>query len=203
MESIIRSKYTWCIKVSVRWLQQSGPRRPSLTYCFIADPTQIVVIALFLQVSTNPSNSLIASLSPHIKSIPKPGDKVTIPAGIDFTDVISKIASSPVLQYTGSLTTPPCAEGVTFMIVKDPLDISVADFNAIKAVVKFNARFIQNVLGHSNMLEVGTLAGTPGAIHPPKAENSTTANGTLAADKAVLTPGHRFTVTELFGKVCL
>tara|TARA_R110002003_G_scaffold186_3_gene14538 strand:- start:17904 stop:18419 length:516 start_codon:yes stop_codon:yes gene_type:complete len=156
------------------------------------------------QVSAGASSSIISSLSSSISAISTPGTKIAIPGGIDFSDVESQIASSDVLQYTGSLTTPPCAEGVTFMIVKDPLDISVADFNAIKSVVKFNARYIQNSLGAVNMLEVGNLAGTATAIKPPvkapEGGNATTGNATAEA-APVMTPGHRFTVTELQGQV--
>jgi hypothetical protein len=150
------------------------------------------------QVSAGESSSIIKSLSSSVSEIRTPGTKVAIPAGIDFSDVLSKVASSDVLQYSGSLTTPPCAEGVTFMIVKDPLDISVADFNSIKSVVKFNSRYIQNTLGAVNMLEVGNRAGTANAMEPPPivekpAANAT--NGTVAA----MTVGQRFTVTELHG----
>jgi len=157
------------------------------------------------QVSSGASSSIISSLSSSISAIATPGTKTAIPAGIDFADVLAKISSSDILQYTGSLTTPPCAEGVTFMIVKDPLDISVADFNAIKSVVKFNARYIQNTLGGMNMLEVGNLAGTANALQPGsvgEAGNATeaVANGTVVA-AAQMTPGHKFTVTELQGQV--
>jgi hypothetical protein len=173
-----------------------------------ADATQLAVISLLFQVSSNSSSSIIKSLSSSFSAIRSPGTKVAIPAGIDFSDVTAKIASSDILQYNGSLTTPPCAEGVTFMIVKDPLDISVADFNAIKSIVKFNARYIQNNLGTMNMLEVGNLAGTSKALLPPTAVKEEgvgangTANGTVAAEGAVLSVGQRFTVTELAGKVC-
>lgn len=83
------------------------------------------------------------------------------------------------------------------MIVKDPLDISVADFNAIKSVVKFNARFIQNTLGEANMLDVGNRAGTANAFRPPPKANAT-ANATEPA--RAMSIGQRFTVTELHGQ---
>jgi hypothetical protein len=150
------------------------------------------------QVSAGESSSIIKSLSSSISAIKTPGTKTAIPAGIDFTDVLAKVASSDVLQYSGSLTTPPCAEGVTFMIVKDPLDISVADFNMIKSVVKFNARYIQNDLGSVNMLEVGNRAGTAEAMQPPPLKNETVvANGTATGPMSI---GQRFTVTELHGQ---
>ncbi|KAI8937822.1 hypothetical protein NX059_005515 [Plenodomus lindquistii] len=113
----------------------------------VADPTQLAVVALMFEVAEGESSTIIRSLSESVPKIATPGTKVAIEGGIDFSDVLSKIESSDVLQYSGSLTTPPCAEGVTFLIVKDPLDISVADFNSIKSVVKFNSRFIQNQLG--------------------------------------------------------
>lgn len=89
-----------------------------------------------------------------------------IKGGINYSDVISTIERSDVLTYSGSLTTPPCAEGVTFMIVKQPLAVSVADYTAIKKIVKFNSRFIQNTLGQDNMLQVGAVSGTSNATKP-------------------------------------
>jgi hypothetical protein len=152
------------------------------------------------QVSAGESSSIIKSLASSVSAITTPGTKVAIPEGIDFTDVLAKVASSDVLQYSGSLTTPPCAEGVTFMIVKDPLDISVADFNSIKSVVKFNSRFIQNSLGEVNMIEVGNLAGTAQALQPPPIEAASGANATNATEAVAMTVGQRFTVTELHGQ---
>ncbi|KAH8726808.1 alpha carbonic anhydrase [Phaeosphaeriaceae sp. PMI808] len=143
----------------------------------VADETKLAVVALMFQVAEGESASIIKSLSSSIEKIATPGTKTAIAGGIDFTDVTAKIASSDVLEYSGSLTTPPCAEGVNFMIVKDPLNISVADFNAIKKVVKFNSRFIQNSLGVANMLEVGNRAGTASAMKlPPKANVSEASN---------------------------
>jgi carbonic anhydrase len=132
----------------------------------VADNTQLAVVALMFQVAAGNSSSIISSLASSLPQISTPGSATSIKGGIDYTDVIAKIEESDVLQYSGSLTTPPCAEGVTFLVVKDPLDISVADYNAIKQIVKFNSRFIQNSLGQANMLEVGALAGGPNATKP-------------------------------------
>lgn len=112
------------------------------------------------QVSASDSDPIIAGLSSSLDAIATPGTKTSIEDGLDFSGVLSKIESSDILQYSGSLTTPPCAEGVTFLIVKDPLDVAVADYNAIKNIVKFNSRFIQNTLGGDNMLTIGANSGT-------------------------------------------
>lgn len=127
------------------------------------DNTQLAVIALMFQVSAEDSDPVIAGLSSSLEAIATPGTKTTIKDGLDFSGVLSKVESSDILQYSGSLTTPPCAEGVTFLIVKDPLPVSVADYNAIKSIVKFNSRFIQNTLGGENILEIGANSGSTGA----------------------------------------
>jgi len=147
------------------------------------------------QVAEGESSSIIKSLSSSVETIRTPGTKVAIPGGIDFADVTAKIESSEMLQYSGSLTTPPCAEGVTFMIVKDPLDISVADFNTIKSVVKFNSRFIQADLGTANILEIGALSGTAGAMKPVPANETTPAGA-----GAPMTVGQKFQITQLHGE---
>jgi carbonic anhydrase len=166
----------------------------------VADPTQLAVVALMFQVSEGESASIIRSLAASVPAIATPGTKVAIPGGIDFTDVLAQIQSSNVLQYTGSLTTPPCAEGVEFLIVQDPLAISVADFNSIKSVVKFNARFIQNQLGQVNMLEVANLAGTAEALQPAPIEQPAAAEPAPVAE-AQMTAGQTFTITEFHGQV--
>jgi carbonic anhydrase len=117
-------------------------------------------MALLFQLSPTGSDPLISGLTPSLSSIQTPGSKVDIPAGLDFSTAMARMESSDILQYSGSLTTPPCAEGVTFLVVKEPLDLGVEDYNAIKKTVKFNSRFIQNALGGENMLGVGGKSGS-------------------------------------------
>ena len=104
-----------------------------------------------------------------------PGTR-TKTGALDFTEVINHVATTPLFQYTGSLTTPPCAEGLTFLVTEVPLPLNVATFNKIKNVIKFNARFTQNTLGQTNLLQVAAdlaikrdglaVAGGGGALHP-------------------------------------
>ncbi len=46
-------------------------------------------------------------------------------------------------KYTGSLTTPPCTEGVSWFILKDHVSMSIEQINAIKEAVGTNNRPIQ------------------------------------------------------------
>lgn len=45
--------------------------------------------------------------------------------------------------YAGSLTTPPCSEGVQFYILKDPVSISVEQLSTFQKLYPMNARPLQ------------------------------------------------------------
>ena len=66
---------------------------------------------------------------------------------VDFSTLVSKIQSSTAFyRYAGSLTAPPCTEGVQFLIASDPvLSFTLADFNVFKAKLLHNARLTQPV----------------------------------------------------------
>ncbi|MEY4751419.1 MAG: hypothetical protein RIQ60_3633 [Pseudomonadota bacterium] len=46
-------------------------------------------------------------------------------------------------SFEGSLTTPPCTEGVNWMVLKNPVKLSAAQVNAFKKLFRFNARPVQ------------------------------------------------------------
>ncbi|CAI6336863.1 unnamed protein product [Periconia digitata] len=158
--------------------REYSPLEVHMVHTSTADPTQVAVIALMFELSTEESAPIIAGITPSLSQITAVGTETDIEAGIDTTSLAAHIASSNVLQYTGSLTTPPCSEGVTFMIVEDPLPISVADFNAIKKVVKFNSRFTQNTLDQQNLIGVAAEVA---------AGNTTMVEAVRAAHAATLT----------------
>jgi carbonic anhydrase len=152
----------------------------------VDDENQLAVVALMFEVSGGDSSSIISSLSSSLSAIASPGTKTTISDGIDFTDVIKTVATSEIQQYSGSLTTPPCSEGVTFLIVKEPLAVNVDDFNAIKKIVKFNSRFIQNALGQTNMLGLGAVNTSAPAPAPAPAATTPTPRSNNVEIKAAL-----------------
>lgn len=47
--------------------------------------------------------------------------------------------------YDGSLTTPPCSEGVKWHVFKEPIELSAAQLRAFQAVFPVNARPIQDL----------------------------------------------------------
>ncbi|KAF2691628.1 carbonic anhydrase [Lentithecium fluviatile CBS 122367] len=183
------------------------PLEVHMVHTGVADESQIVVLALLFEMSVNTSDPVIAGITPHLSAITTPGAETEIEGGIDFAGVVAKVAESNIMQYTGSLTTPPCSEGVTFLIVESPLSINVADYNAIKKIVKFNSRLTQNVLDSDNILAVGSRS-----IEMAKAAVAAGANSTAeeaapaegeapaaSAEAAGPASGSTITVSELLG----
>lgn len=50
-------------------------------------------------------------------------------------------------EYTGSVTAPPCAEGVTWFVLKTPVEVSVDEINAFAALYPHDVRPIQPLNG--------------------------------------------------------
>lgn len=64
-------------------------------------------------------------------SVNLPSLKELLPASLDY------------YTYTGSLTTPPCTEGVQFYILKQPVSISAQQLAAFRTLYPMNARPLQ------------------------------------------------------------
>jgi carbonic anhydrase len=104
---------------------------------------------------TEPVIRTLANESPKIST---PGSLVTIEE-LDLKSVIDHLMGSPLRQYKGSLTTPPCKEGPTFLIAEEPLNIGPSPFKALKKVMKFNSRYTQNKIGKTNLLQLAAAKG--------------------------------------------
>ncbi|KAF9081839.1 hypothetical protein BGX27_004757, partial [Mortierella sp. AM989] len=51
---------------------------------------------------------------------------------------------TPRCGYEGSLTTPPCTEGVTWNVAKTSVSLGLEQYDALVELEKFNARYIQD-----------------------------------------------------------
>jgi carbonic anhydrase len=50
-------------------------------------------------------------------------------------------------RYTGSLTTPPCTEGVKWSVMVNPIEMSQAQLDAFTKIIENNNRPVQSLNG--------------------------------------------------------
>ncbi|KAF2192248.1 carbonic anhydrase [Zopfia rhizophila CBS 207.26] len=169
----------------------------------VTDANSIAVISVLFQLSTGEPNPVVKGLQPHLQAIREPGTKTEI-EGLPLESLVEHVQNVELFQYGGSLTTPPCAEGLTFLVTKEPLQIDVDTFNEMKSIVKFNSRYTQNVLGEENLIAVGNVAGTADqfSVEQPEAGEPIATNATANATATIAgqpTKGHTITVSEIQG----
>ena len=139
---------------------------------------QIAVIAAQFQLTeTGETTSLLTSVTEKIAAISTPGS-VTETGPLDFAALVDVLSKQSLHTYEGSLTTPPCAEGLKFFITSQQLPFDVATYNKIKAVVGFNARFTQNTIGAGNLLALSSQTTVANLTAPPAAEISSNTGST-------------------------
>jgi carbonic anhydrase len=79
--------------------------------------------------------------------LPKEEGREEVPANVTIDPSSLLPAQRGYYTYTGSLTTPPCSEGVTWLVLKTPVDISEAQINRFAHFYKNNARPVQQLGG--------------------------------------------------------
>jgi carbonic anhydrase len=83
-------------------------------------PDGLAVLGILLKVGAmNPEFQKIVDLIPNI---PHCGEKAALRKTIDPTKMLPKTFS--YWTYPGSLTTPPCTESVTWILFKEPVEVS-------------------------------------------------------------------------------
>jgi carbonic anhydrase len=76
------------------------------------------------------------------------GDRVRMPAGLlNLSELLP--TDQRYYQFMGSLTTPPCSEGVLWMVLKQPVTLSKAQFKLFTQLYPNNARPVQPINGRA------------------------------------------------------
>jgi carbonic anhydrase len=65
------------------------------------------------------------------------GESLNIGKAIDFSKLFPRHLT-PRFEYTGSLTTPPCTEGVNWIIFEDPIELSKDTLDVIRQAMPVN-----------------------------------------------------------------
>lgn len=87
-----------------------------------------------------------AAFQPVFAHLPRPGEKITVE---DLTLDLAALlpADKHYYSYEGSLTTPPCSEGVNWMVLKTPIKLGAAQIKAFRRLFNANARPVQPLNG--------------------------------------------------------
>jgi len=64
-------------------------------------------------------------------------------AGVEVNAAALLPTSTAYYTFPGSLTTPPCSEGVTWFVLKTPSEISVQEIETFSKIYPYNARPVQ------------------------------------------------------------
>lgn len=107
---------------------------------------QLAVVAVLLDTGGNSNNMLIDKVWTYMPL--DNGDRVRMPPG--SLNLYELLPSDPrYYQFMGSLTTPPCSEGVLWMVLKQPATISQNQYRLFTQLYPNNARPVQALNGRA------------------------------------------------------
>lgn len=105
---------------------------------------RLAVVAVLLEPGTD--NALINKVWTHMPL--DVDDRVRLPTGlIDMNELLPK--DQRYYQFMGSLTTPPCTEGVLWMVLKQPTSLSQTQLRLFSQLFPNNARPVQPLNGRA------------------------------------------------------
>jgi len=120
----------------------------------IVDSSKKLVLAALLElVPDDKGLPFMDTIIAGLPRIQKSGTNTTI-GKIDISAVTDVLASCENYAYVGSLTQPPCTEGVAWVVSVQTFPITVKQVNALTKVLGFNSRYTQNKLGDGNLLQI-------------------------------------------------
>jgi carbonic anhydrase len=100
----------------------------------------LAVVGILLQKGQGANESL----APVFDNLPpEKSDPQTLEATISAADFLPE--AHTYFTYSGSLTTPPCSQGVRWLLLNEPVTISEAQFEAFAALFELNARPVQPI----------------------------------------------------------
>ena len=104
----------------------------------------LAVIAVMFEV-TNEDNMTLNKLLRNLPELDEDGETITKEIKSVVTGYELLPQEKEYYTFTGSLTTPPCTEGVRWIVMKDPVTISKNQLEEFEAVMPKNNRPIQEI----------------------------------------------------------
>ncbi|HEY7518029.1 MAG TPA: carbonic anhydrase family protein [Methylomirabilota bacterium] len=120
----------------------NGKSFPMEMHLVHADRDGNLAVVGVLMSEASADNPVIAKLWAQMPA--KAGDQRKLDTKINAADLLPK--SAAYYRYNGSLTTPPCSEGVRWYVMKQPVTVSKAQVEAFRKAVGFaNNRPLQPI----------------------------------------------------------
>ncbi|CAE6929702.1 carbonic anhydrase [Vibrio sp. B1FLJ16] len=105
-------------------------------YVHADEQGNLAVVAVFFEQGD--ANPALASL---LENVPEKDNNVTIRAPFDASALIP--ADKDYYRFNGSLTTPPCSEGVRWLVIQEPQTISATQIEKFEKAMGENNRPVQ------------------------------------------------------------
>jgi carbonic anhydrase len=99
---------------------------------------KLAVVAVLL--TKGRANAMLQELWQHL---PEEKEKETLIHGVEINAADLLPADRGYYSFPGSLTTPPCTEGVSWFVLKTPTEVSSAEIMQFGALYPHNARPVQ------------------------------------------------------------
>ncbi|CAL8122330.1 unnamed protein product [Orchesella dallaii] len=110
----------------------------------VGDPNKLAVFGILYKISET-DNPTLAPIVDNLILVQNATDLLTlipVPAAVKLVDFLPKKVR--VLRYQGSLTTPPCTEGVVWTVFDDIQTISARQLMKFRSLLKKDTRPIRN-----------------------------------------------------------
>ena len=111
-------------------------------FAHTSDDGALTVIGVMLEEGSSTNTAW----EPFVNAIDTPAGTTAKPT-YDWAAMLPTNLQS--VRYVGSLTTPPCTEGVNWLVMKEPVKLSKAQINAVTAIYSDNSRPVQSLNGRN------------------------------------------------------
>jgi carbonic anhydrase len=101
----------------------------------ISTDSKVVGVAVLLRAGR--ANAIVQQLWEHM---PKTPGKQEVIAGVEVNPSGLLPRDTSYYTYMGSLTAPPCTEGVTWFVLRTPMDISAEEIGVFAALYPHDVR---------------------------------------------------------------
>jgi carbonic anhydrase len=119
--------------------EQVGGKRAAMVAHFVHKNAEGALGVVGVLLQPGKSNEAFESVLSHL---PRSNETITVDhLTLDLAGMLP--VTKGYYSFAGSLTTPPCSEGVSWMVLKTPVTLSTKQINSFRQLFSFNARPVQ------------------------------------------------------------